>query len=124
MTDPTRAELLAFLEQAYPDATGGETPHTDDQADDDAHDGCPCRFDIEDAAYWLAAHHHGGQASNLYAALSASPYRPGACERDLPDDDERATASELYRQGAEWLQGCPTCGPDPIADRPCVDCGR
>lgn len=124
MTDPTRAELIAFLERIYPDATGGETLHSDDQADDDAHSGCPCRFDVEEAAYYLAAHHHGGQWSNLYAALCASPFRPGPTATDLPDDDERATASELYRQGAEWLAPCPTCSPDPLADRPCVRCGR
>jgi hypothetical protein len=33
-------------------------------------------FDIEEAIYWFAHDWHGGQGSNLYAALSASPFTP------------------------------------------------
>lgn len=56
--DPTRADLLAFL---APLAFSYE-------ADD---------FDTECAAYWYAADFHGGLFSNLYSALSVSPFRPG-----------------------------------------------
>jgi len=108
MNDPTRAELIAFLESQYADVTGGETYHTEEPADCDEHDGCGCRFAIESAAYWLAAHYHGGQSSHLYAALCQSPYRPGPYERDLPDDEgddnERCTESDLYRAGARWIE--------------------
>ena len=35
------------------------------------------RFDIEEAIYWFAYDFHGGQASNLYSALSTSDFHPG-----------------------------------------------
>lgn len=89
MLDPTREELIAYLHANY------------SQCGDDYEDGG--EFDVEEAAYWLAAHHHGGQWSNLYAALCASPYTPGPCTADLPDYKERFTASALYDLGAEWL---------------------
>jgi hypothetical protein len=41
-------------------------------------------FDREQAIYWFANDHHGGQWSELYAALCASEYQPGAIER-CPD---------------------------------------
>ena len=104
MPDPTREELIRFLEEKYPIVTSVETLHTEEEHEGDAHDGCPCRFDIEEAAYYLAAHYADGQWSNLYAALCASPFRPGAC-RDLPDDDGRFDASQLYRAGAAWIEG-------------------
>ena len=34
-------------------------------------------FEIEEAMYWFAADYHGGQGSNLYAALSLSEFTPG-----------------------------------------------
>lgn len=37
-------------------------------------------FDIEQAAYWLASDFHGGQNTDLYEALCASPYKPGLLE--------------------------------------------
>lgn len=104
MTDPTRAELIAFLESKYPEVTGGEPVHTEEEAEDDQHDGCGCRMEIEAAAYYLAAHYHGGQASSLYSALSTSPFRPGPTAKELPDDEEWPVASELYREGETWIE--------------------
>lgn len=49
-------------------------------------------FDREAAIYWFAADYHGGQWSNLYRALSASQYKPGALERDCPE-----TAFDAYQ---------------------------
>jgi len=100
--DPTRAELIAHIEAAYPVVTCGESPHSEDACPD----GCPCRFEIEEAAYWAAVHCHGGQWSDLYAALCASPFDPGMVG-DLPDDEERMTASDLYRDAVEWITGKP-----------------
>jgi hypothetical protein len=57
MRDPTRNEMLTFLAGFYP----GEAD----------------QFDREAAIYWFANDWHGGQWSNLYAALCASMYRPG-----------------------------------------------
>jgi hypothetical protein len=59
MTDPTIEELRAMLIERCPDAD---------------------EFDREQAIYWFSADFHGGQWSELYAALCASPYRPGAIE--------------------------------------------
>lgn len=130
MTDPTREELLAFLETAYPISTGGELPHPGGQEVD----GCGCHFDIEEAAYYVAAHCHGGQGSNLYAALSNSAFRPGPISMDLPDDEHRPVSSDLYRHACEWVGAkvewpddsrCPTCGAtDPWEPKVegCVEC--
>lgn len=57
MGDPTRGEMLSAL-----------AGHGDE-------------FEIEEAIYWVASDYHGGQSSNLYAALCASPYKPGACSQ-------------------------------------------
>ena len=109
--DPTRAELLAFLEREH--RSVGDDTHTDAESEADDHDGCGCRFDIEEAAWNLAAHWHGGQSSNLYAALSSSEYDPG-CAGDLPDDlddedCERVISTLLYLAGDDWIRaGCPT----------------
>jgi len=100
MTDPTRGELIAFIEAAYPVITCGETV-----CEGDCPDGCGCRFEVEEAAYWAAVHCHGGQGSNLYTALCASPYSPGPSASDLPDDEERMTASDLYREAVCWITG-------------------
>jgi hypothetical protein len=48
-------------------------------------------FDVEEAIYWFASDYHGGQWTNLYSALSTSPYNPGPLRRG-PED----TALELY----------------------------
>ena len=54
--DPTKAEMLDFLTGIY-----GE----------DSND------DAEVAIYWFANDWHSGQWSNLYSALSMSPFNPG-----------------------------------------------
>ena len=102
--DPTREELIQFLERNYAAVTGNETLHTEEESEQDDHSGCGCRFDVEEAAYYIAAHWHVGQWSNLYSALSLSPFKPGPTTRDLPDDGERWTASELYRLGSEAIE--------------------
>jgi hypothetical protein len=89
--------------------TGGETFHTEAEADADDHDGCGCRFNIEEAAYWLAVHYHSGGGSNLYQSIGLSPFDPG-CEGDLPDDledenCERVYGTMLYLEGEAWLKG-------------------
>jgi hypothetical protein len=56
MKDPTKDEMQAFLTEAY----GEEID----------------QFDIEEAIYWFAYEWHGGQWTNLYSALSTSPYKP------------------------------------------------
>ena len=103
--DPTRAELLRFLAAAYPRITG--EPAHDEAA---CPDGCGCRFDIEEAAYYLACHYHHGQGSRLYAALSASPFTPGPLTTDdldpeSPGNQERLTACLLYQEGSNWIAG-------------------
>lgn len=72
--DPTRDEMLAYLSSIAASSF------------DDV--------DIEAAIYWFAANWHSGQWSNLYAALSASPYHPGLCERG-PDDTAQILYDEL-----------------------------
>lgn len=57
-SDPTRMQLLrAVLAQKWVDR-------------DD-------KFAIEEGLYWFASNWHQGQFSNLYSALSTSPFRPG-----------------------------------------------
>ena len=80
MIDPTRSELLEFLRSICNVST------EDDE------------FDIEQAAYHVAADCHSGQFSNLYTALSASPYRPGRME-------DGADRSELYSAACAWILG-------------------
>lgn len=108
--DPTRAELIEHLEGVYPEVTCGEQAHTEAQTDECLETGCGCRFDIEEAAYWLAVHYHGGGGSNLYRALCKSEYRPGPTTPDLPDDlndedCERVYSTMLYLAGVDWLKG-------------------
>ncbi len=100
MLDPDRNELIEFLESRYELVSGGETLH----CEEDEPDGCGCRFDIEEAAYYVAAHYHGGQWSCLYSTLSQSEFRPGPISKDLPDDDERFIASALYREASAWIE--------------------
>lgn len=68
MQDPTYAEMLAYLSAYDPD------------------NGDYVTSDLEEAIYWYAHDHHGGQATNLYEALSASPFKPGAYSTGIPDD--------------------------------------
>jgi len=51
-------------------------------------------FDVEAAIYWFASDWHGGQASNLYSALSTSPYKPSPLHYTVADAGE--TALEIY----------------------------
>ena len=57
LSDPTRDEMLSLLR--------AQCPYADE-------------FSTEAAVYWFANDWHGGQWSDLYAALCASPYCPGA----------------------------------------------
>jgi hypothetical protein len=72
--DPTRDEMLTALKQFDPAAE---------------------QFDLEAAIYWLASDYHGGQWSNLYAALCASPFRPSPLHREVADEGDGA--EYLYR---------------------------
>ena len=84
--DPTRNEMLSFLCGFYP----GEAE----------------QFDWEEAIYWFAHDWHGGQASNLYSALSTSPFHPGP----LANGPEPGGMGEMLYQEleAEFVKG-PTC---------------
>jgi hypothetical protein len=44
-------------------------------------------WEREAAIYWFASDYHGGQWSNLYAALCASQYQPSMIER-CPDGED------------------------------------
>jgi len=70
--DPTLNEMLEAL-QLVTDADATEC------------------VDCQMAAYWFAADYHGGQSSNLYSALSTSPYTPSPSESGPSD-----VASFLY----------------------------
>ena len=69
MQDPTRDAMLGLLAR--------ELPYAD-------------AWTKEPAIYWFAAEYHGGQGSNLYAALCASPYTPGWIECACPEDARKA----------------------------------
>jgi hypothetical protein len=81
--------------------TCGEKLHTEAEAEDDEHDGCPCRYDIEAAAYWIAVDFHGGQWSELYSASCLSLYRPGPMECG---PEAGSTEAELYEAAGEWIK--------------------
>ncbi len=69
-SDPTRMQMLrAVLAQKWIDR-------------DD-------KFSIEGAIYWFASHWYGGQFSNLYSALSTSPFRPGRSSDGPGDGSEQ-----------------------------------
>ena len=63
--DPTREEMLEFLDKS---------PFRQEFDE----------VDVEEAIYWFASDYHSGQWSNLYSALSTSPFEPspisGGCE--------------------------------------------
>lgn len=75
MRDPTLDEMRAFLQPTL----GGSN-----EADE---------FDMEEAIYWFAHDNHGGQTTNLYSALSTSPFKPGPYNTGLRDD---SAALDLY----------------------------
>lgn len=70
-SDPTKKEMIAFLEQC------GEVAILGIEVD---------IFDIEAAIYWFASDYHGGQRSNLYSALSCSEYKPSRLARGIEKD--------------------------------------
>jgi hypothetical protein len=74
MQDPTRDEMLAFV---------ASLPFASERDESD----------IEEAIYWYASDYHGGQWSNLYAAICESPFTPGPCSNG-PEDD--GMAAMLY----------------------------
>ena len=76
--DPTRDEMLEYL-------AGIAETETDD-------------YDCEEALYWFAHDHHGGQWSNLYAALGASPFHPGPTTRGPQGYAAEHLYSELARE--------------------------
>lgn len=43
-------------------------------------------FGAHAGLYWFASDNHRGQSCPLYAVLSQSDYRPGALERECPED--------------------------------------
>jgi hypothetical protein len=58
--------------------TAGDPTH--DEMVESLKAGFGAEFDSDDAEvaiYYFACHYHGGQWSNLYSALSTSPYSPG-----------------------------------------------
>lgn len=106
--DPTRAELIEYLESIYASVTCEGEPHTEQQYVSLGRM-CECRFSIEEAAYWLAVHYHSGGGSNLYQSIGLSQFNPG-CTSDLPDDlndedCERVHSTMLYLAGVDWLKG-------------------
>jgi hypothetical protein len=91
--DPTRDEMLEYL-SAQPFAA---------EADD---------FDREEALYWFAADYHGGQWSNLYAALCASQFRPGI----MAHGPQGELAADLYADLVAWF--APATAPAPSGETP------
>lgn len=59
--DPTAEDMMAVLVQEW----NGLCEVSDIETDGTI------------AIYWFANNYHGGQTSNLYSALSTSPYKPG-----------------------------------------------
>ena len=72
--DPTKKEMMNFLKDIY----GGE---------DSWEDGA------EVAIYWFANDYHDGQWSNLYSALSTSPFKPG---RNSSGPEEDSLEEYMY----------------------------
>lgn len=84
VTDPTREDMLSAIKEAL--------PGVDD-------------FDQEAGLYWYANDNHGGQWSNLYSALSVSPYTPG-----MRETRPRGAARDVYDHLAWLYRG----GPKPV----------
>ena len=82
LPDPTREDMLAAVQPF------------DSYADE---------FDVEAAIYWLASDYHGGQWSNLYRALCASPYRPGPLVREAADEGD--SAADCYNHLRDAVLG-------------------
>ncbi len=75
--DPTKQEMVSFLQSQFGSGL--------------------CDFDLEGAIYWFANHYHGGQWSNLYSALSTSPFNPGPICRG----PEKGTMEEMCYEALE-----------------------
>lgn len=79
-------------------------------------------FDREAAIYWFAdRYHNNGQSSNLYAALSASDYKPGRLEYGPEEGSEAQRAywaleSAYLPQSMQWSVGCETISADEAYD--------
>jgi len=73
--DPTKKEMLDVLSSE----TGG-------------FEGMD-KFSAEEAIYWYAYNHHGGQWSNLYSALSTSDYKPSPLMKNIEDCDDEMTCA-------------------------------
>lgn len=94
--DPTRREMIAFLSnqdlESLPEDPAELKAVIREVLERDA-DGE--HASIEVAIYWYALLNHGGQASNLYAALCASEYKPGPITKM---DSEGPVVAEFYKQ--------------------------
>ena len=78
--DPTKEEMVGFLTNEF-QSMGSENMD----------------FDIEAAIYWFGNDYHGGQSSNLYSALSTSPFRPGPSHRGI-EDEESEIGELMYNE--------------------------
>ncbi len=73
--DPTRDEMLSVLANEMGGLEGMDS------------------FSAEEAMYWYAYNHHGGQNSNLYSVLSTSEYKPSRLYNNIEDSgDEMSLA--------------------------------
>jgi hypothetical protein len=68
--DPTKNEMMKVLEDDFGGFEGYD------------------KFSAEEAIYWYAYDHHGGQSSNLYSALSTSKYKPSRLAKSIEDSDD------------------------------------
>jgi hypothetical protein len=81
MSDPTLEEMRAFIDAL---------PFAEERSE----------FDREEAIYWFANDWHGGQASNLYAAMCQSQFAPGPLSRG-PEIVARMLYDDLVDRFAE-----------------------
>lgn len=77
MADPTLQEMMDFLGVQF----GTEFDETDKA----------------EACYWFASDYHGGQFTNLYAALCASEFHPGPCS----NGPEKESSAEMMYEALE-----------------------
>ena len=89
ISDPTKEEMLQFLQQQFGREEGFEG-------------------DAEAAMYWFANFNHGGQWSNLYSVLSTSRFSPGPIARGpQPESSEEMMYQALEAEygGKEHQHG-------------------
>ncbi len=81
-------------------------------------------FATEEAIYWFANDYHGGQASNLYSALSTGGFRPGPCANG-PEDDYLYEALEYEYAGRVSCDQCEMLSINGVAchERGCPNIG-